>query len=153
MAIDIDNGNDATAATMTTAAIEDSDRPRETHRWRAVVLRTGSGSQNVPRRRSRHFGLSLTDPRGIPQGPVEVEDDGVTEAAATSSGDIAEAAIRGQRVVVRVFPSLPSGITVTLRQVDPARCAGARRVGRRSRCLRSRRGMRAGRRWRRCRPR
>jgi hypothetical protein len=65
------------------------------------------------------LGISLTDPSGIPDGPVDDDSDGgVTEANGTSDGGIVEVGL-GQRVVVRIFPSLPSGTSITLRLTDP----------------------------------
>jgi len=43
-----------------------------------------------------------------------------TQASGTSTGGDSTIALSGDRVVVQVFPSMPAGLTITIRLVDPA---------------------------------
>jgi hypothetical protein len=56
---------------------------------------------------------------GAPAPPAATVGSG-TEASGTSTGGDSTIALAGERVVVQIFPSMPPGITITVRLVDPA---------------------------------
>jgi hypothetical protein len=81
-----------------------------------VLIPVSPGSPSSP-------GNGANDNNADNDEPAEEEEPYLTEASATSDGGVAEARIGRGRVVVRMFPWLEEGITVTVRLVDPVEVA------------------------------
>jgi hypothetical protein len=84
-----------------------------------------SGSDNSDNSGSDNSDNSGSDNASTPVAPAPAAPSAgataaTTEASGTSTGGDSRIALSGDHVVVRVFPWMPAGVTITIRLVDPS---------------------------------